>query len=237
MNSARDGKKQKVPDVVLLARSSLVCLLPPPSSPRCRLRRSCRMSLGPPPLFCCRRQCTSTPWKVPRHRQHHHHCTANTLPSLAWTPTTTTVLAAVVADTHAHNHLLDVFLARMSMETAPSDTPAAVIAPPSSVAGAHFASSSKQLQDSHPQGPTQGPRDLATQASWHRMHPAEFSLRPYPSNSVFCLRLLLSAATPAEGRRSSQGSKTRRQRRHETDKEKPASERWARFLAGLACPN
>ncbi|KAH9227050.1 hypothetical protein K456DRAFT_58228 [Colletotrichum gloeosporioides 23] len=159
------------------------------------------------------------------------------LPSLAWTPTTTTVLAAVVADTHAHHHLLDVFLARMSMETAPSDTSAAVIAPPSSVARAHFASSSKQLQDSHPQGPTQGPRDLATQASWHRMHPAEFSLRPYPSNSVSCLRLLLSAATPAEGRKSSQGSKTRRQRRHETDKEKPASERRARFLAGLACPN
>ncbi|KAK1837826.1 hypothetical protein CCHR01_19549 [Colletotrichum chrysophilum] len=75
------------------------------------------------------------------------------LPSLAWTPTTTTVLAAVVADTHAHHHLLDVFLARMSMETAPSDTSAAVIAPPSSVARAHFASSSKQLQDSHPQEP------------------------------------------------------------------------------------
>lgn len=70
------------------------------------------------------------------------------------------------------------------METAPSDTPAAVIAPPSSVAGAHFASSSKQLQDSHPQGPTQGPRDLATQASWHRMHPAEFSL---PVSVQLCL--------------------------------------------------
>ncbi|KAK2774235.1 hypothetical protein CKAH01_13200 [Colletotrichum kahawae] len=155
-------------------------------------------------------------------------------PSLAWTSTTTTtVLAAVVADTHAHHHLLDVFLARMSMETTPSDTSAAVISPPSPVARAHFASSSKQLLDSH----LLGPWDLATQASWHRMHPAEYSLRPYPSNFVFCLRLLLGAATPAEGRKSSQGSKTRRQRRHETDKETPASERRARFLAGLAWPN